>query len=291
MTEGSGLAAISFGLAASLSWGTSDFSGGLAAKRAHIFAVMVGSYTMGLILLFALAMGRTEAMPAARDLVWAGIAGLAGSVGLTAQYRALAVGRMGIAAPIAAVLGAAVPVMFSAITEGMPGTLQIAGFGVALLGVWLIARAQSGADSADQASAQPDARRGLGLAVIAGLGFGFFFILIDRVSSEAIFWPLIAARGTSLLMLLIIAQASRSQWQPPRAALPVILLAGVLDVGGNTFFVLAAQSGRLDVATVVSSLYPAMTVLLARAMLKEEIARVQGLGIMAALVAILLIAA
>jgi drug/metabolite transporter (DMT)-like permease len=122
------------------------------------------------------------------------------------------------------------------------------------------------------------------------LGFGFFFVLIDRVSTDAIFWPLVASRAASLLALLIIAQISRRQWRPVRTAIPVILLAGLLDVGGNTFFLLSAQSGRLDVASVLSSLYPAVTVVLAWALLKEQIGRVQGIGILVALMAIPLVA-
>jgi drug/metabolite transporter (DMT)-like permease len=190
-------------------------------------------------------------------------------------------GRMGIAAPVAAVLGAMVPVIFSAAVDGMPGSLKLAGFGLAILSVGLISRARAAGGGSD----------GLGLAVFAGLGFGLFFVLIDQVREDAVFWPLVAARGASLAALLIIVLSSRAARFPARDRLPVVLLAGVLDVGGNTFFLLAAQSGRLDVATVLSSLYPAVTVVLARAILGEHISRVQGIGIAAALVAIPLIAA
>jgi drug/metabolite transporter (DMT)-like permease len=243
---------------------------------------MTGSYATGLALLVVLALARSEPFPAVIDLIWATLAGLAGVAGLSVQYRALAVGKMGIAAPVAAVTGAAVPVAFSAMVEGVPGAIQLVGFGLALISVWLIARSQNHSTGG---------RNGLGLAVIAGTGFGLFFILIDRVSENAVFWPLVAARGVSFLALFAVAQISRSAWRPARASIPIILLAGLLDVGGNTFFLLAAQSGRLDAASVLSSLYPAVTVVLARAILNEEIARVQGIGILAALTAIPLIAA
>ena len=281
MIGGTELAAVGFGLAASLSWGTSDFSGGMAAKRVHIFGVMTISYAVGLALLIGLAVARGEPVSAASDLLWAAGAGLVGAAGLTAQYRALAVGRMGIVAPVAAVLGAAVPVIFSAFSEGVPGSLRVIGFGLAILGVALISRARTVSSGTD----------GLGLAVIAGLGFGLFFILIDQVSDDAVFWPLIAARGASLVVILIVALSSGQAWLPSRSSLRIVLLAGTLDVGGNTFFLLAAQSGRLDVASVLSSLYPAVTVILARSILKEHVTRVQGIGIAAALVAIPLIAA
>jgi drug/metabolite transporter (DMT)-like permease len=179
------------------------------------------------------------------------------------------------------VLGATIPVIFSAFVDGVPGSLRVIGFGLAILSVALISRARTGSDGTD----------GLGLAVIAGIGFGLFFILIDQVSEDAVFWPLVAARGASLVAMLTVTLASGQAWLPSRSDLRIVLLAGTLDVGGNTFFLLAAQSGRLDVATVLSSLYPAVTVILARSILKEHITRVQGIGIAAALVAIPLIAA
>ncbi len=277
---GNGLAAVGFGLAASLSWGTSDFSGGLATKRTPVFGVMAVSYGVGLVLLVALALVRAEPVGRLADLTWAAAAGVSGGLGLAAQYRALAVGRMGIAAPVAAVLGAAIPVVFSAAAEGLPGPMQLGGFALAILGVWLISRPSS-------LGGHPD---GLGLALVAGFGFGLFFVLMDQVSDGAVFWPLVSARGCSLVIMLILALSSRRAWLPTRRALPVVLLAGVLDVGGNTFFLLASQAGRLDVASVLSSLYPAVTVLLARFVLDEHVSRVQAAGVTAALIAIPLIA-
>lgn len=281
MIDGAGLGAVTFGLLASLSWGASDFSGGLSARRVHVFGVITVSYAVGLALLVALALARSEPIPKGSDLVWGAAAGLAGVTGLTAQYRALAVGRMGIVAPVAAVLGTTIPVLFAAISEGLPGAGQLAGFALAIAGVWIIARPEV-------SGGRPD---GLGLAVLAGLGFGAFFILIDQVSEGAVFWPLVAARGMSFVMLALIVMASSVAWRPDRSALPVVIVAGVLDVGGNTFFLLAAQAGRLDVASVMSSLYPMVTVLLARLVLQEHVTRLQTAGIAAAVAAIPLIAA
>ncbi len=281
MITGAGFTAVSFGLLASLAWGTSDFSGGVAAKRAPVVRVMVLSYAVGLVLLFGLALAWAEPLPALVDVIWASAAGICGSVGLTAQYRALAVGRMGLAAPVAAVLGAALPVAFAAINEGFPGGLKLPGFACGLLAVWLIARP----------SALDDARKGLGLAAVAGLGFGVFFILLDRVNEDTLFWPLIAARGASLIVILLFMFTQKPTRPITRAALPVIVLAGLMDVGGNTFFLLAAQSGRLDVASVVSSLYPAVTAVWAWLFLRERLTRLQTGGVFAALVAIVLIAA
>jgi len=279
--DGAGLGAVTFGLLASLSWGASDFSGGLSARRVHVFGVITVSYAVGLALLVALALARSEPIPKGSDLVWGAAAGLAGVTGLTAQYRALAVGRMGIVAPVAAVLGTSIPVLFAAISEGLPGAGQLAGFALAIAGVWVIARPYV-------SGGRPD---GLGLAVLAGLGFGAFFILIDQVSEGAVFWPLVAARGMSFVVLALIVMANSVAWRPDRSALPLVIVAGVLDVGGNTFFLLAAQAGRLDVASVMSSLYPMVTVLLARLVLQEHVTRLQTAGIAAAVAAIPLIAA
>lgn len=276
----SGLAAIGFGLAASLSWGTSDFSGGLATKRTHVFSVMVIAYGIGLLLLVALALIRSEPMASLADLAWAAAAGLSGAAGLAAYYRALAVGRMGITAPVAAVLGTMIPVVFGAAAEGLPGTPRLAGFGLALTGVWFLSRP----------SETGERSRGLGLAMCAGLGFGLFFILIDQVSEKAVFWPLVSARGASFVVMLAGALASRQGWHPQRSVIPAIVVAGLLDVGGNTFFLLSSQAGRLDVASVLSSLYPAVTAFLAWLILKEHLTRAQMIGMVAAVIAIPLIA-
>ena len=131
--------------------------------------------------------------------------------------------------------------------------------------------------------------RGLGLALLAGFGFGSFFILISLVSRGAVFWPLAAARLSSFLFMLVVALIRRQEVLPKKAVLPVVLLAGALDVAGNAFFVLATHTGRLDVAAILSSLYPAVTVLLASIMLKERVTRLQAVGILVALVAVPLI--
>jgi drug/metabolite transporter (DMT)-like permease len=274
------LAAVGFGLIASLSWGTSDFSGGIAAKRAPIFAVMVFSYGIGLALLASLALFSGEPMAEPIDLIWGAVGGVSGGVGLTAQYRALSLGRMGINAPISALLSSMIPVVFAALTEGLPTTIQLAGFALALISVWFLARPSSVGDD----------HQGIGLAVAAGVGFGLFFILLGQVSDDAVFWPLASARGASFLFLLSMALLSRQGWSPRRAVIPIMLLAGLLDVGGNTFFLLSAQAGRLDVASVLSSLYPAVTVILARVLLHEHLTRLQTLGVILALLAVPLIA-
>ena len=273
------LATVIFGLAASLCWGSGDFNGGLASRRSNASSVVIAAYAVGFVLLVTLALLWKEPFPSPRDMLWGGLAGLAGAIGLISFYSALSIGRMGIAAPVSAVLTASLPVLFSVFTEGLPNLLQLAGFVLALLAIGLISRPE-------RAKGRPE---GIGLALLAGCGFGCFFILISRVNHTATFWPLAMARFTSVLFLLVVVRIRQQQILPRLTVAPLVLLAGVLDAIGNAFFVLAAHSGRLDVAAVLSSLYPAATVLLAALVLRERVTRIQAMGILLALVAVPLI--
>ena len=134
------LATVIFGLAASLCWGSGDFNGGLASRRANATSVVTAAYAIGFVLLVALALLWKEPFPSPLDMVWGGLAGLAGAIGLISFYSALSIGRMGIAAPVSAVLTASLPVLFSAFTQGLPNLLQLAGFVMALLAIGLISR-------------------------------------------------------------------------------------------------------------------------------------------------------
>ncbi len=276
---GSDFTPIALGLASAACWGAGDFCGGLASKRTHVYSVIITSQIVGVGLLIGLALAFGEAVPSPDQLALGGAAGFAGAIGLLALYRALATGRMGVAAPIAAIVGAAMPVIVGAIIDGVPGGLQLLGFAVALLAVWLITQA-------------PDATlrlRELTLPLVAGLAFGVFFVLIGLIREGTVFWPLVAARCTSLGALLIIATLSHQPRLAERSHWRLVVLVGVMEVGGNAFYALAGQTGRLDVAAVISSLYPATTVWLAWVILKERLSRPQLIGVVAALAAIVLI--
>jgi drug/metabolite transporter (DMT)-like permease len=275
------LLTVIFGLAASLCWGSGDFNGGLASRRANASSVVIAAYAVGFILLVALALLWKEPSPSLVDVGWGVLGGLAGAIGLISFYSALSIGRMGIAAPISAVLTASLPVLFSAIIQGLPGLLQLLGFVLALLAIGLISRPE-------RAKGRP---AGIGLALLAGCGFGCFFILISRVHPSATFWPLAVARCTAVLFLLLVVSIRQQPILPTVKVAPLILLAGVLDAFGNAFFVLAAHSGRLDIAAILSSLYPAATVLLAALVLRERVSPIQGVGIVLALIAVPLISA
>jgi drug/metabolite transporter (DMT)-like permease len=270
------LLTVVFGLAASLCWGSGDFNGGLASRRASASSVVIAAYVVGCALLIVLALLWREPLPTSADIFWGGLAGLAGAIGLIAFYSALSMGPMGIAAPISAMLTAALPVIFSAFVAGPPGALQLGGFVLALLAIGLISRSQG-------ESGRP---RGIGLALLAGCGFGCFFILISRVHAGATFWPLAVARVTSVVFLLALGGLRRQQLLPGKGVMLLVVLAGVLDAVGNAFFVLAAHTGRLDIAAVLSSLYPAATVLLAALVLRERVTRIQAIGILLALLAV-----
>ncbi len=279
----SDLVSVALGLTSAASWGAGDFSGGLATRRTSVYGVVIVAHAVGLVILIGLALLHAEPIIAVTDLLWGSIASLTGIIGLVALYRALATGRMGLVAPVSAVLTASLPVLFGMLTQGLPSVLQMSGFALAVVGVWFVSRSTQVAEAANQ-------RESLILAAVAGLGFGSFLILIARVNPGAVFWPLAAARATSCVAMLILATVTRQKWQPERSRLPLIIGGGVLDLGGNLFFLLAAQAGRLDVASILSSLYPASTVILARLILKEHISRTQGFGIGVVLIAIALIA-
>jgi drug/metabolite transporter (DMT)-like permease len=267
------------GLTSAASWGAGDFCGGLATRRGSVYGVVIGAHASGAVLFLALALALREAAPAFANLAACAAAGLFGSLGLLALYRALAMGRMGIAAPVSGVLSAAVPVVAGALLEGRPGGFRLIGFALALVAVWLVSRTDDGAFCV----------RDIGLPVAAGLGFGLFIVIIGRASAGGVFWPLVAARVASLGALTLVAGLSRQPLLPARHDLPLVALAGLFDAGGNAFVVLAAHAGRLDVAAVLSSLYPATTVVLAWVFLHERISRWQLAGLVLALAAIVII--
>jgi drug/metabolite transporter (DMT)-like permease len=270
------LATIFFGLAAALSWGSGDFCGGLASRRSAAITVVITAYTIGCLFLVTLALLWREPWPASSDWLWGIAAGISGGTGLLAFYSALAKGQMGIVASISAILTAGIPVLFSAFTQGAPGPLQFLGFGLAAVAIVLISRPR-------RSQRRPE---GIWLAVLSGLGFGIFFICISRTNVSATFWPLAMARLTSVVFLLAITLIQRKPVRPKMSALLLIALAGVLDSLGNVCFVIAAHAGRLDIASVLSSLYPATTTLLAAWFLHEHLNRVQLIGVLLALLAV-----
>jgi drug/metabolite transporter (DMT)-like permease len=273
------LAGVLAGLASGVVWGAGDFCGGLGTRRASVLGVLFVAEASGLVLLLAAAILVGEPFPSVPVLSWAIAAGLTGTAGLGALYRGLAIGRASVVAPVSAVVGALIPALYSSITIGLPDAFQLAGFGVAIVAI--ILASLSGHTGVEA--------RALALGVVAGLGFGSFFILIDLSGSDSTFVPLAIARGVSIPFVLAL-NLVLGHPLPGRNVLPVVVLSGLLDAGGNVLFLLSSQLGRLDVATILASLYPASTVVLSRIVLGERVTRLQKVGVAAALVSIVLIA-
>ena len=272
--------AVTYGIGSALTWGAADFSGGMATRKNAVLTVLLLSQLVGLAMLLVLVAVFGEVFPGRDAMVMGALAGLAGAFGITALYRGLATGRMGLVAPVSAVVSALVPVAFAAATAGLPGRLQMGGIGLALAGVWLLS-ATGGND--------PVSGTDLKLPFLAGLGFGLFFIFMDRAGETALLWPLVAARCASVSLIAPVVALQKKLTPSSPRHLPFIALAGILDTAGNGFFVLATQVGRLDISAVLTSLYPASTVMLAWLVLRERVGRRQGLGVAAALAALVLI--
>jgi drug/metabolite transporter (DMT)-like permease len=270
---------ILFGLLSALTWGAGDFNGGLAVKRSNPYGVVAVAHGLSLGLLLALITFLREPVPPLQDLLWGGAAGLTGGVGLLLLYRALAEGRMSVAAPVSALLAAAIPVFVGIVQAGNPGALALLGFLLALAAVWLVSGGE-GFKLHFNELRQP---------VIAGIAFGAFFICLQRASQTSLWWPLVAIRIVSVSSLLGYALLTRQPWTPKRESLLPIILSSVLDTLGNASYAMSARLGRLDVAAVLGSLYPGATVLLAWVFLKEHISRIQAIGILLALGAIVML--
>lgn len=269
-----------FALASSFLFGGGDFSGGLASRRSDKFQVITLSSLTGAMLLLAFAFIRRESFPSLESALWAALAGTSGAIGLAALYRALSMGNAAIIAPTAGVVGAALPVLFAAFVQGLPSREQSAGFLLAIVGIWLVTMSPS--------EGHVTLRNGLFLAVLAGLGFSGFFILIAQVEEGALFAPLVVAKLASLGLAISLIMTRRLPL-PSITDNLVALLAGALYAGANAFYLLATRFTRLDVAVVLASLYPAVTVFLSRVVLREQISKPQWIGVGLCLAAITLI--
>lgn len=269
-----------YALGAVCAWGISDFIGGYTARKFQAFFLAALGHLSGTVLVVVLALAMHDAFPPVAHLRWACLAGVASGISLAIFYRALSQGNMGIAAPVTAVLSAAIPAVVGVVNEGSPGATTMVGFTLALAGIWLVSRSED-------SGGRP---RGLGLALIAGLGFALLFILIRKAGNGSALWIAAASRAASLVVTggIVLAGRKFSPAYPLGFALGA--LAGCIDVSGTIFFVLASQHGRLDTAVVLSSFYPAVTVVLARIILKERFTRWKTIGILAALAAVPLIA-
>ena len=274
------LLAITFGFGSAMTWGTGDFSGGLACKRGPVLPVILFSQLIGFLPLLLLAWLVAEGPPTMPHLLWGACAGIGGGFGLMCLYTGLALGRMGIVAPLSAVVATIIPVGLGMFFQGLPSLLQILGFVVAMVAVWLL--------SSPEGSARLSKIEAY-FAVLAGLGFSLFLVCIGRISETAIIWPMVSARLSSMALVLIIMAVKGQMARPTGRQWPFVIGAGLLDVTGNTLYALACQMGRLDVSAVLGALYPATTVMLAWVLLKERLRAKQWAGVGAAIACLVLV--
>ena len=287
------------GLAAAIIWGAADFSGGIGARYLRVYWLLAISHASSLIALVLIANQLHQPIPSERILAYGLISGLAGGVALLVFYYALSLGSMGTTAAVTGLLTAALPVLFSLATIGAPSRRQIVGFVLAAGAIWLI-----GSPSSSNQQVVEGQRKKLALAVISGMGFGIFLIALREANGGGILWPLAASRvgslGLAILGGLVLSRDQFTADRDPRTdpasrhrpwliGIGLALISSVFDTSGNFLFVAATRIGRLDVAAVLSSLYPASTILLAIWLLHERTNRRQAVGMTAALVAVALI--
>jgi drug/metabolite transporter (DMT)-like permease len=272
--------AAALALAAAVSWGIGDFFGGLKSRSLQPVAVLIVAQPIGGVLLGIWVVIRGQGPPGS-EVLWACVASVFGTTGLIAFYRGMAAGALSIVAPIAGA-GAAIPVIWGLAQGDHPSVYQELGFAAALMGVILASFER-----------RPDAARlaaGVGWAAIAMVAFGGYYIPMHAASHADFLWAAFVFRLTSTTLI----GAAWLVFRPPsarRADLPVLTAVGVLDTGGNVFFTAASARGLVSVVSILASLYPVVTVLLARAVLHERVHRSQELGIVLALVGIVLISA
>jgi drug/metabolite transporter (DMT)-like permease len=273
-------------LLASLTWGTADFLGGTAARRLPVTAVVAVSQAAALVGLVVVAAASDGLTASTAYLGWALLAAGFGVVGLTAFYSALAMGTMGVVAPIAA-LGVAVPVVVGVSTGDRPTGWQGLGVAVAVAGVVLA----SGPEVRAGVPGGAAGRRALLLAGVAAVGFGAVIVCVAHGARTSTLMTLLVMRAASVTLLLGLAAVGRARVGVRRADLPMLVAVGAGDVGANAMFAVASTEGLLSIVAVLSSLYPAVTVVLARVVHSERLRPVQGIGVLAAIAGVVLIAA
>lgn len=290
-------------LVAGFSWGSADFVGGLMTRRLAPATVLVVGQTAGLLLIAGLVVALGEPMPASTHLVYGALGGLVGAIGLASLYKGLSVGRMSIVAPTAALSGA-VPVIAGFLQGERPGALQLVGMGVAGVGIMLAVRAPDpdhaiAAVGPDLAVATMTRGReprrggaaGIGYALSAAVFLGLFVTSLDVAGEASPLWATLMVRVVSVPLFVIAwLIRGRRDGRVRRRDLAVLAVVGLFDNGANVLFAIAAREGLLTLVSVLGSLYPVSTVLLARFFLHERLGRIQAVGVAAAFLGVGLIA-
>ena len=273
--------AIILALISSALFGAGDFLGGVASRRTHVLVVVGASHVVGLFLILLVTPFMADTITL-RDLGIGGIAGIAGVVGITFLYHSLSRGPMAVVAPIAAVSNAAVPALWGIYSGDRLSGPQLVGVVLGLAAILLVSRV-----SGEETSTGTTTPSLVGAALLSGVGFGGFFICMDLTAEATTPWPLVSARVVSAgIALILLARMGRSPIPRRDEARGAIVGAGILDMTANLAILVAVHHGMLSLVAVLGSLYPASTVLLARYVLQERMARTQVIGLIVALAAI-----
>ncbi len=275
--------AAALALCGAFSWGVGDFLGGLAARKVTVLVVLAISQAVGLLGVALWVWLAAESFPGVMELLPAWAAGLAGLVGLGALYRGLAIGAMGIVAPISAA-SPVVPLAVDAARGIVPGALQWLGVGLVLAGIATLSREPSSADGQRIAA-------GAGLAIVAALGFGGFVVGLDAGADESAPWAVLAARSAAVALVVAAALFTSTSLRPPRVLLPTLVAVGVFDTGANVCVAFATTHGAAGTVAVLSALYPVVTIVLARFVLGERLGTARRAGGIVALAGAALVAA
>ncbi|PKL24598.1 MAG: EamA/RhaT family transporter [Spirochaetae bacterium HGW-Spirochaetae-3] len=263
-------------IASAMFYGLGDFSGGYAASRSKVLPVLVVSQGFGLATAAVALIVMWPGLPGRADLVWGLIGGLAGAFGIVMLYRGIATCVVAIVSPTAAFLSSILPLAVGFMLGDQPGILALFGIGLCVPAIILVS-----SSPADSLIDKHRARSSLLHGLVAGLGFGLFYVALSRPGVHAGFWPLVAARSASISTALIVMLAKREHLSLDKGSLVPAILAGILDMVANILFVLASSSGMLSIVAIIVSLYPVPTILMARMVFKERItpARWIGLGL------------
>lgn len=282
------MATIVLALTAAALYGLSDFAGGVVSRRASVWGVAVVTQMTAVVALGAVAILQPSS-PTRGDLAWGALAGVGTGIGTGFLYRGLSGGRMGVVAPLSAVGAALLPVVVGIVAGERPQPLTLLGIGCAFPAIWLVSTSTDETTPARRGATRLEGDVANGL--LAGLGFGLMFSALGQVPESAGLAPLAMAELSSVGAVVILAMALRQRWLPADGAAWGGVVVGALAAGATVCFLLATQSGLLAVASVLSSLYPAFTVLLAAVVLHERVHRGQGFGLCLTLVAVALVAA
>ncbi len=269
-------------IASAVFYGAADFTGGIVTRRTAGIPVVLLSQGSGLLLVAVILPLLPRAAPQAADLWWGGAAGLTGGVGVALLYRALAIGTMSVVAPTTAVAAVTIPVVTSIALGERPGWLAVVGILLGIAAIVLVSRQTA-------TPAEPGRSSGLGTALASGVAIGLFYLTLAQTRVESGLWPLLTARGASVTLFAVVATIGRQSLRMPAPLTALTVGGGALDMLANALYLLAVQLGPLSPVVTLSSLYPASTVLLARAVLGERLNGWQTTGVASALVAVVLI--